>query len=139
MKEKSIFPWYYHILALLIGAIAFIPVFDYKLLIFIGIVSAMELAFLMIWNTISYEIKENALHIDGALEKRDIPYSDIRALKLKDNFFTFDYSDGLGHKRIGICLRKGETYISPKNVDDFVSRLKEKIPDVEIIDLRKKK
>ena len=136
MKIRSSFPSFYHVISLLIALIPYLILG--KIWIFIAFVIIVESVFLLSWSAISYEITENSLIINGALEVRNISFTDIESIRLRNSIFFLDYVDGLGVKRIGINVRKrGETFISPRDIEGFTSLLKEKIPDLTVIDERK--
>ena len=73
-----------------------------------------------------YTLKEHGLHIRCGLIRKDIPYRDIKSAVKSGNLLS---APALSLKRIRIDYNNGYALISPKNREEFIQVLMEKVAE----------
>lgn len=109
---------------------------DINLIIFppLGIFVFLLLTFIITFYTTYYEIREDILIISMFFYKTKIKISEIRSIKYSNSIVKTNlYKPGFDYKGIEIMYHKyDDIFISPKNRDQFITKLQEINPNIEI-------
>ena len=126
-----------HLIPVLI--VLFISIFteeDRNLVIFppLGILLFLYVTFTVLYFTTYYEIQDEVLVISMFFYKTQIKISEIRILKYSNSIIKTNlYKPGFHHKGIEIMYHKyDDIFISPENKEQFIAKLLEINPNIEI-------
>ena len=132
MKFKSKIGWWFHLTVAFVLAMSVMPLvlffLDYvtEALIVFGIMLAVD-AFLVlpIYFCTYYTLEDTALHIrSGIVINKRIAYKDITSINETKSPLA---SPGLSLDRIAVNYAKGSVYVSPRDKQEFLRELKQRV------------